>query len=344
MAQMMGSNPQQQMQLLQLLEEQSRMMAQILGPGAANQPAINPAFFPNRNQQPGKSLFDRVEGRPKHNGQFKGRPAPRNQDAMDTDAPAASADGEARKETSEVPCRFQLACTQPTCPFAHQSPAAPAGITMDATDKCSFGAACQNKKCAASHPSPAQRRQHLGSTVDCRFYPNCESLCLSPLMFPLPLPHRTALTLPPPGTNPSCPFRHPTTPPCRNGADCPTKDTGCKFSHSSIACRYNPCLNPACPYVHADGQKRGKFEDKVWTVEGFDRVAAEKADGLQAQHVSERRFVDEDAGEELILPGQSAGAGNGNGVVGGHGLLDREMGAPSRGASPASLGHADIVT
>jgi len=60
-------------------------------------------------------------------------------------------------------------------------------------------------------------------------------------------------------------------------------------------------LNPACPFVHTDGQKRGKFEDKVWTAntgEGFDREAAEKL------HTSERKFVADDTVEELVLPGQ----------------------------------------
>ena len=57
-------------------------------------------------------------------------------------------------------------------------------------------------------------------------------------------------------------------------------------------CRFNPCLNPSCSFKHVDGQKRGKFEDKVWTADG------------SKQHVSERKFVDEDESvEELIIPG-----------------------------------------
>lgn len=53
-------------------------------------------------------------------------------------------------------------------------------------------------------------------------------------------------------------------------------------------------MNPACPFKHVEGQKRGKFEDKVW-------VAGEK------EHVSERKFVDEDGTEELIKPEEEEG-------------------------------------
>jgi hypothetical protein len=77
---------------------------------------------------------------------------------------------------------------------------------------------------------------------------------------------------------------------CRNGADCSVE--GCKFTHFQTACKFNPCLNPTCPYKHAEGQK-GKFGDKVWT----SPEAGDKA------HVSDRKFVeDENAPEELIKP------------------------------------------
>lgn len=100
-------------------------------------------------------------------------------------------------------------------------------------------------------------------------------------------------------------------------------------------------------FKHSDGQKRGKFEDKVWTAEGFDRAAAERQD---RGHVSERRFV---AGEEeeLILPGSTTtgdekmddgGAGNGGAGNGGGGLSQDMSGGG--GTSEASLQHEDIVT
>jgi hypothetical protein len=142
--------------------------------------------------------------------------------------------------------------------------------------------------------------------------------------------HNTSNTIT--GTNPSCPFKHPTTPPCRNGADCPERDTTCKFSHSDIFCRYNPCLNPSCPYRHTEGQKKGNFSDKVWTAEGFDRKDAEKA------HLSERQFIAGEGEEELILPGR--GQGESMDVEGGEG---RDSATEGR-ASPESLGQADIVT
>jgi hypothetical protein len=55
-------------------------------------------------------------------------------------------------------------------------------------------------------------------------------------------------------------------------------------------CKFNPCLNATCVYKHEAGQKRGKFEDKVWVANGAK------------EHVSERKFVDENGDEELIKP------------------------------------------
>lgn len=249
----MGANPQQQMQLFKMLEEQSRMMAQILGPGQQfpNAPAINPAFFNGQQGQQGKSLFERVE-KPRKNSNFKNNQRPNaGADAMETDG-VENADSE-QKEPSTIPCRFQLSCTNPSCHFGHQSPAAPPGIALDLNDKCPYGAACTNKKCVASHPSPAQKRAHLSTQVDCKFYPNC--------------------------TNPNCPFKHPSTPPCRNGADCPERDSGCQFSHSDIMCRYTPCLNPNCPYRHNEGQKRSANWTNPNAKHVSDRTFVTDADG-----------------------------------------------------------------
>merc|ERR1712093_765143 len=53
-----------------------------------------------------------------------------------------------------------------------------------------------------------------------------------------------------------------------------------------------PKIVPTCPYKHVEGQKRGKFEDKVWTAE-------------KKEHVSERKFVEEGGPEELIIPGKT---------------------------------------
>ena len=53
-------------------------------------------------------------------------------------------------------------------------------------------------------------------------------------------------------------------------------------------CKFNPCLNPRCLYKHEPGQK--KNNTNVW-------VAPK-----EGEHVSERKFVDEEQKEELIIP------------------------------------------
>lgn len=267
----MNMNPQDQMHLMSLLEEQARMMAQLV-PGMVP-PAVNPAFQQSGPGQ-GRSLFDRVERKgPRPHGSFSNRAqqhgistqgfAEGQRDSMDTN-PDARDRGHDESNTNTV-CRFNLRCTRKDCSFAHQSPAAPDGTPIDVNDVCTFGAACKNRKCTARHPSPAVKSAHQAEEV-CKFFPNC--------------------------TNPQCSFKHPTMPLCRNGSDCTVE--GCNFTHLQVSCKFNPCLNPSCPYKHAEGQK-GSFSDKVWT--------AEPADGKQKPHVSERKFVsDEGAEEELIKP------------------------------------------
>ena len=293
----MQMTPQQQMQLFAMYEEQARMMSQIFSPQQQQifmpgmpQPAINPAFQNGGHhlgQQSGRSLFDRVEQNPqrqqgafvKRQQQNGGYHPPRNQPdiAMATEVQHTSTNGdisssmevESSQNTASEPspdtlCKFNLSCTKKDCIFAHQSPAAPPGTTVDVSDHCPFGAACKNRKCVARHPSPSQKVTHQAEQ-DCKFFPNC--------------------------TNASCPFRHPTMPMCRNGADC-TRE-GCKFTHVRIMCKFNPCLNAACPYKHVEGQKRGVFDDKVWVAEGSQ----------EKEHVSERKFVDDTmVEEELIVP------------------------------------------
>ena len=285
-------SPQQQMQLLSMYEEQARMMSQIFTPQFGmnmGQPAINPAFAASNNgQQPGRSLFERVENNPqKTNGPFQKKPHQQtngfnrqnntesmtnsnglDQGNVDVSSSMEVEGSQPEKPAAETPCKFNLKCTKQDCPYAHQSPAAPPGTPIDFGDVCSFGAACKNKKCVGRHPSPAQKIGYQ-TEQDCKFFPNC--------------------------TNPSCPFRHPTMPMCKNGADCSRE--GCKFTHVRINCKFNPCLNPQCPYKHVEGQKRGKYGDKVWT-----------ADNQKDEHVSERKFVDDEMGEEeLVVPGAETG-------------------------------------
>ncbi len=268
--------PQQQVEMMALFEQQARFMAQLMNPqqqqamiGGGH---LNPAMLA---QPPQKSLFDRVKvnhDRPHnnlHNGGASKHKPDDPQSSMDVDMSSQETTEKADLDPN-TPCKWQLKCTREDCIFAHQSPAAKPGITIDVTDVCSYGAACTNFKCTGRHPSPAKRLAHAkqnASDTPCIWDANC--------------------------TNRNCPFKHSTAPACRNGADCTVKD--CKFSHSQTVCKYNPCNNPKCIFKHPPGHKRGKFEDKVWTA------------GRQKEHVSERKFVDENGPEELIVPGSEAG-------------------------------------
>jgi hypothetical protein len=287
-ANIMAMTPQQQMDMMAMYEQQARLMAQIFTPeqmaaaarvAPGNSPMTN--NFP-QNQQQGKSLFERVQQPQRQNGYQNGfQNGPRNnynnqhKVNQESDTPSSMDVQMSQEEKPELSqdttCRFNLSCTNKDCKFAHQSPAAPPGTTIDVSDECSFGAACKNRKCTGRHPSPAQKIAHQ-TELDCKFFPNC--------------------------TNPRCPFRHPSMPLCRNGADCTTPN--CTFTHVKTMCKFNPCLNPTCTFKHVEGQKRGKFEDKVWV-----------ADGAK-QHVSERKFVDEDKPEELIVPGGGDGMSQGS--------------------------------
>jgi hypothetical protein len=270
---------QQQMEMMALFEQQARFMQQLMNPEHQQQMMmgmggghLNPAMLP---QQPGKSLFDRVQANPHqrpHSNFRNGSAAHKN------DTPSSSMDVEmSSQEVAEkpeldpnTPCKFQLECTREDCIFAHQSPAAKAGSPIDVSDVCSYGARCQNFKCTGRHPSPAKRLAHAlanASETQCKF----DGMC----------------------TNKKCPFKHSTMPACRNGADCTVPD--CKFTHSQTVCKYNPCTNQKCIFKHPPGHKRGKFVDKVWTAD------------VKKEHVSERKFVDGNGAEELIVPGSEAG-------------------------------------
>ena len=288
-APLMQMTPQQQMQIIAMYEEQARMFSQIFTPQQQQNvmpgmvPSAMNSAFPNPNQPPGRSLFERVESNPqRQNGNSNKRPhqngasfQPHTKSQFTSDPTSSSSNGDISSSmevegsqnppepSPDTPCKFNLKCTKQDCPYAHQSPAAPPGTAIDVSDVCPFGAACKNRKCVGRHPSPAQKVGHQ-SEQDCKFFPHC--------------------------VNPTCPFRHPTMPMCRNGADC--KREGCMFTHVKTLCKFNPCLNAQCPYKHAEGQRRGVFGDKVWT-----------ADGDEKQHVSERKFVDDEMGEEeLVVP------------------------------------------
>lgn len=275
MAGMPGAMPngvlshQQQMALMQMYEQQAFMMQQIFS-GTTPAPFANPNF-PGR----GGKRFSGA-GRGSVPGNKSSTPAAKpvkkeGQDENMADSSAADAtegmEVEAsRSDPSNIQCKFDQRCTKPDCPFAHSSPAAVRGTVIDMDQTCSYGAKCMNKKCVGKHPSPAQRTQ-FQADQECAFFPNCRD----------------------PAT---CPFKHPTVAACRNGADCTTP--GCKFWHSSVMCKYNPCTNVRCPYKHAEGQKKAA-KSHVW-------VAPKTGEQEQKEHVSERKFIDESQPEELIIP------------------------------------------
>ncbi|KAI1488818.1 hypothetical protein F5X96DRAFT_680192 [Biscogniauxia mediterranea] len=255
----------QQEQIFNLLQQQNQMMAQL-------QQQLAQQTQGHGGRPHGKSLFDRVQnprGGNRRGGGHHGN-GQRPQQTEASNGSEAGAEGEdvdmsqARREPPNpetTVCKYNLACTNKECKFAHQSPAAPPHTNVDVTDVCTFGVACKNRKCVGRHPSPATKRAHQNEQ-ECKFYPNC--------------------------TNPGCPFKHPDMPVCRNGGDCAVE--GCKFTHLQTMCKYKPCTNRFCPYKHEEGQ-RGTYQDKVWTADGSN------------SHVSERRFVDQGAAEEVVIPG-----------------------------------------
>jgi len=293
--------PQQQMEFMAMMEQQTRMLAQFTGmmPGAA--------FGQGMNQQNGqsRSLFDRVEpgrgrggsrgrGRGGHhqNGHIKAGAKAGDGDAtMEGDGQPVAAEGSPTEgeqqaegerkpqDPSNTMCHFNLRCTNKDCAYVHQSPAAPEGTVVDMSDTCTFGAACKNTKCVAKHPSPAQRGAFQAQET-CKFFPNC--------------------------TKPNCPFKHPTMPLCRFGANCKTPN--CQFTHLQIPCRFNPCTNLRCPYKHEPGQQKAtSLADYTWTPDKQNQQDGDK------EHVSDRKFVDEHAGdEELVKPEGDAPEANGN--------------------------------
>lgn len=272
-------NPQQQMALMHMYEQQAQMMQQIF---SGNSPTafVNPNFNANNTRNgPKKPLHQRMDrplGGRGMNPNAKTFTKKEGQDETMTDGPGPeTADGmdveltHTRPEPSATMCKFNLRCSNPDCVFVHQSPAAIPGTPVDMNDTCDYGAACKNKKCVGKHPSPAQR-QKFQSEQECAFWPNCRDPS-------------------------SCPYKHPTKSACRNGADCTVE--ACTFGHSAVMCKFTPCLNPRCPYKHAPGQK--KNNTNVW-------VAPK-----EGEHVSDRKFIDEEQQEELILPGQTQNQGAG---------------------------------
>jgi nuclear polyadenylated RNA-binding protein NAB2 len=262
---MMMGGAQAPMDVYQILEQQNQMMFQLSQQLMNNNGNNGNNGGYGHQRRGGKSLFDRVQDPHRRKGQNfnnnhhnKGAEAKAEGSGEGEDVDMGGSKRDAPNPEDTV-CKYNLNCTNRECKFAHQSPAAPHGAAVDVNDPCSFGAACKNRKCVGRHPSPATKLAHQ-SEQDCKFFPNCQ--------------------------NPRCPFRHPSMPLCRNGPDCSTPN--CKFTHVKTKCKFNPCLNPTCAFVHDEGQQGG-FKDKVWTAEN-------------PEHVSERKFVGEDGSEELVRP------------------------------------------
>ncbi|KAJ2904782.1 hypothetical protein MKZ38_007138 [Zalerion maritima] len=258
---------QQQMQMVAMIEQQSRLIQQL---------HHQQQKMMSNNQHSGRGGFK--------NGSFRGRGAHQsngrhNNDRQKQDhiiksgAPEGEDVDMTQLKPEETVCKYNLRCTNKDCKFAHQSPAAPPGITIDVQDVCSFGAACKNKKCVGRHPSPATKVAHQGEQ-NCKFYPNCQ--------------------------NPHCQFRHPP-PPCRNGGDCTAPN--CKFTHLETMCKFRPCTNRFCKFKHEEGQ-RGTFQDKVWVAGQSEK----DGEGGSQTSISERKFVDESLGEEMVIPGDQSNA------------------------------------
>ncbi|KAF2650531.1 hypothetical protein K491DRAFT_667084 [Lophiostoma macrostomum CBS 122681] len=272
-------NAQQQLVLMQMYEQQAQVMSQLFG----GQGITNPSFAQNNRHKNGRPLNERMSrGKQGSNASLppsskftkkdgpdetmgEGGPSTENGDGSS----AMEVEG-GRLDPSSTICKFNTRCSKPDCPFVHQSPAAPEGTPVDMNDTCSYGVACMNKKCVGKHPSPAQRQQYQADK-ECAFFPNCRDMA-------------------------NCPYKHPSMPPCRNGADCTTP--GCKFWHSTVMCKFNPCTNWNCAFKHVEGQKRATI-NKTWT-------AAKNGEDDKKEHVSERKFVDEGQEEELIIPGKSS--------------------------------------
>ena len=264
-----GLNPQQQMALMSMYEQQAQMMQQIFS-GQTPQPFVNPNFqkkksFAPRGSQgsrqnlPASTKFTKKEG----------------EDESMTDGPAAEGESMHTEPSRQGPdasttmCHFNQRCMKADCPFVHSSPAAAKSAVVDMNESCSFGAACKNYKCVGKHPSPAKKQQ-FQAEQECQFFPNCRDPA-------------------------NCPYKHPVEKPCRNGAECTTPE--CPFWHSSVVCKFNPCKNPSCIYKHpAEGQK--KKGSNVW-------VAPKNGEEQKREHVSERKFVNEGQEEELIIPGHN---------------------------------------
>ena len=232
----------------------------------------------------GRSLFDRVEGQSQPNGnQHQQRPqSAQNGESQNGDSieltssmeVESNSQSQQRPDPSNTVCKFNLFCTKPDCPFAHSAPNGAVGVTVDMNDQCQYGTGCKNRKCTGKHPSPAAAAADQQPPI-CKFFPNC--------------------------SNPYCSFLHPSGPACRNGADCTTPN--CPFTHNPTPCKFNPCTNPSCPYKHQEGQKQVANRAAAFAKSSWINPDLRTGGGGDGDHKSERKFINENAKEETIIPG-----------------------------------------
>jgi hypothetical protein len=266
-----GLNPQQQMALMQMYEQQAQMMQQIFSGGAPTA-FVNPNFNQNNRNGPKKPLhqrIDRNQGGRSMNPSAKPFVKKEGDDETMTDGPSAENGNGMDAEL-------------------------PHGRMDPSSTMCKFNLRCTNPDCAFVHQSPAAS---FGAPVDmndtCDFGAACKNKkCAgkhpSPAQRQKFQSEQECVFWPNCRDPSSCPYKHPAAKPCKNGADCAVE--GCTFGHSTIMCKYSPCTNIRCLYKHAPGQK--KNTTNVW-------IAPK-----EGEHVSQRKFVDEEKQEELILPGK----------------------------------------
>jgi hypothetical protein len=280
---MITLQPQQFQHMLAMMEEQANMMAQLTGQGLGAFQGQGQGQFQQGQHANGRPLSDRVERRRGHGQDRRQQNHHNSQQSQSQHDVSMGEDGEAKngesgegeekgqKDPATVMCKFNQNCGRADCPFAHQGPYSTPHIAVDTSVVCSFGVRCINKNCAARHPSPAKKIEDM-KQADCKFGANCQ--------------------------NEFCLFKHPDKQACRNGADCTVPE--CPFWHNPQMCKYTDgCTFAQCPYKHVEGQKkvRGKVKNKVWAPNG--------ANGAQPEHVSDRKFVEDENVEEQIIPGQT---------------------------------------
>lgn len=229
-------------------------------------------ILPPANQQ-GKSLFNRVDGR--HN-----RPGSNKADRR-------HGNNTQQQGTVDTEMGEDVQLSQPTNGTAQAS-------SEPSRTVCRFDFNCTKPDCPFAHHSPIASSKTVVEPIDmnteCGYGAACKnSHCTS--RHPSrakKFAHQAEQECtfgPFCKKYPNCPFKHPNKRACRNGADCQVE--GCPYYHSMIECKHNPCYNYHCPYKHKDGQKQKYSENE----EG-------------KEHVSERKFVEDGADEEVILPGK----------------------------------------